>query len=104
MKPLQGTPGGIYGPDGRRLPDSVFFEQKKNTFRARVTPAVGAHRRTIAEACADVASVRQQSAIAKANEKARNVRAWRLFNRPGASCPFLPVLFTLVLNIFYFAA
>ena len=75
LKPLQGTPGGIYGPDGRRLPDSVFFEQKKNTFRARVTPAVGAHRRTIAEACADVASVRQQSAIAKANVKARSVRA-----------------------------
>ena len=75
LKPLQGTPGGIYGPDGRRLPDSVFFELKKNTFRARVTPAVGAHRRTIAEACADVASVRQQSAIAKANVMARSVRA-----------------------------
>ena len=54
-KPLRGSPGGIYGPDGVRLPSNVFYLLAKKRYQSGIGQTKGANRQFLAEACADAA-------------------------------------------------
>ena len=54
-KPLRGAPGGIYGPDGARLPPNVFYLKGKKRYQSGLGQTKGKNRVTLAVACPDAA-------------------------------------------------
>ena len=56
-RPEFGEPGGIYGPDGARLPAHVFYRASKRRYRARVRRVDGKHHRDLAAAIAEASAL-----------------------------------------------
>lgn len=52
-RPEFGKPGGIYGPDGARLPAPVFYRANKERYQVRVRRVDGKHHRDLATAIAE---------------------------------------------------
>ena len=61
-RPERGKPGGIYGPDGVRLPDGVSYIVGRKRFRAELLGVRKTNRESLEEACADAAQVRAERA------------------------------------------
>jgi hypothetical protein len=53
VRPERGKPGGIYGPDGAKLPESVFYRLLKKRFQARAGGVDGRHHKTLEAAVAE---------------------------------------------------
>ena len=64
VRPEHGKPGGIYGPDGAKLPESVYYRLAKKRFQARVKGVDGSHHKTCEAAVAEVALLRPMPALA----------------------------------------
>ena len=53
VRPERGKPGGIYGPDGAKLPESVFYRLLKKRFQARAGGVDGRYHKTLEAAVAE---------------------------------------------------
>jgi hypothetical protein len=58
LRPERGKPGGIYGPDGAKLPESVFYRLSKKRYQARARGVDGGPHKTLEAAVAAVAQLR----------------------------------------------
>jgi hypothetical protein len=56
-RPEFGEPGGIYGPDGARLPAHVFFRANKGRYLVRARRVDGKHHQDLAAAIAEASAL-----------------------------------------------